>query len=169
MLLAVFLPERIAQSLPQHHAGKLLRDRVKILLGGDPHLRAVIIDVASHFLVFFVIFPLAGQLRVHLFLRNGQAALLRLIEHDEVQQDLIQRIRVADGFVSCDIDLVLLFIRDQALVDLRVLVGRDDRVVRRLLLTGRQEKQKQAQRKHALGSHRVLLSYSVRSQRVAFT
>ena len=112
MLLAVFLPERIAQSLPQNHAGKLLRDRVKILLGGDPHFRAVIIDVASHFLVFFVIFPLAGQLRIHLFLCDGKAALLRLIEHDEVQQDLIQRIRVADGFVSCDIDLVLLFIRD---------------------------------------------------------
>ena len=110
-------------------AGKLLRDRVKILLGGDPHLRAVIIDVRPYFLVFFVVFPLAGQLRIHLFLCDGQAALLRLIEHDEVQQDLIQCVRVADGFVSCDVDLVFLFIRDFALQNLRFLVGRDDRVV----------------------------------------
>ena len=92
VLLAVFLPERIAQSLPQHHAGKLLRDHIEILFGGDSHFCAPLLDIASHFLVFFVVFPLSGQLCVHLFLRNGKAALLRLIEHDEVQQELIQRI-----------------------------------------------------------------------------
>ena len=76
------------------------------------------------------------------------AMMLRMTGRKKLQQDLIQCVRVADGFVSCDIDLVLLFIRDQALVDLRVLVGRDDRVVRRLLLTGRQEKQKNTQHRY---------------------
>ena len=148
MLRAVFLPERIAQSLPQHPAGKLLRDHIEILFGGDPHFCAPLLDIASHFLVFFVVFPLSSHLCVHLFLCDGKAALLRLIEHDEVQQDLIQCVRVADGFVSCDVDLVFLFIRDFALQNLRILVGRNNRVVRRLLLTGCQEKQKKTQHRY---------------------
>ena len=76
------------------------------------------------------------------------AMMLRMTGRKKLQQDLIQCVRVADGFVSCDIDLVFLFIRDFALQNLRILVGRNNRVVRRLLLTGCQEKQKNTQHRY---------------------
>ena len=76
------------------------------------------------------------------------AMMLRMTGRKKLQQDLIQCVRVAEGFVSCDVDLVFLFIRDFALQDLCVLVGRNDRIVRCLLLAGSQEKQKKTQRKY---------------------
>lgn len=115
MLRAVFPPEFVPELLPQNHARQLILNCGVVAIQRDPSGLAIFVDIRAHLRELLVVFPLCCKLRVDLLLRHGKPEALGLVEHDEVHEQLIDRVSVADLLPAGEGGLVLLFVVYKAL------------------------------------------------------
>ena len=96
MLCAVFPPELVSELLPQNHARQLILNCGVVAIQRDPGGLAIFVDIRAHLRELLVVFLLRGKFCVDLRLRHGKPEALGLVEHDEVHEQLIDRVSVAD-------------------------------------------------------------------------